>query len=119
VGDGAPSQYAKFFDELCGPHQRDPEINRIFLQSQQAYFNQRLQVDGYVFLNDVYQALGIPKTKAGQIVGWKIGKGDNYVDFGIFDNVANPHVREFVNGREYSILLDFNVDGVIYDYLKD
>jgi hypothetical protein len=119
VGDGAPSQYAKFFDEFCEPHQRDPEINRIFLQSQQAYFNQRLQVDGYVFLNDVYQALGIPKTKAGQIVGWKIGKGDNYVDFGIFDNVANPHVREFVNGREYSILLDFNVDGVIYDYLKD
>lgn len=119
VGDGAPSMYAKFFDELCGPHQRDPELNRIFLQSQQSYFNQLLQTDGHVFLNDVYKALGIAPTKAGQIVGWKIGKGDNYVDFGIFDNVANPKVRDFVNGREYSILLDFNVDGVVYDYLED
>jgi hypothetical protein len=119
VGDGAPSQYARFFDELCGPHHHDPELNRIFLQSQQSYFNDLLQVKGYVFLNEVYRALDLPETKAGQIVGWMLGKGDNYVDFGIFDNVANPEVRDFVNGREYSILLDFNVDGIILDHMKD
>ena len=119
VGEGAPSQYARFFDELCEPHQRDPEINRIFLQSQQSYFNDLLQIKGYVFLNDVYRALGMEETRAGQVVGWVLGKtGDNCVDFGIFDNVSNPHVRDFVNGREYSILLDFNVDGVILDHLK-
>lgn len=120
VGDGSPSQYARFFDEFCMPHQRDPELNKIFLQSQQSYFNDKLQIEGHVFLNDVYKALGIAPTRAGQVVGWMIGKGDNYVDFGIFDNVANPQVRDFVNGREYSILLDFNVDGVIVDSaLKD
>lgn len=119
VGDGAPSGYAKFFDELCMPHQRDPEINRIFLQSQQSYFNDMLQVRGYVFLNEVYRALGIEETKAGQVVGWMLGKGDNYVDFGIFDNIANPQVRDFVNGREHSILLDFNVDGDILRHMKD
>lgn len=119
VADGMPSQYAKFFDELCMPHQRNPEINRIFLQSQQSYFNDLLQTRGYVFLNEVYRALGIDETKAGQIVGWRIGKGDNYVDFGIFDNIANPQVRDFVNGREHSILLDFNVDGNILDFMKD
>lgn len=119
VGDGEPSQYAKFFDELCQPHKRDPELNKIFLQSQQSYFNDLLQVRGHVFLNEVYRALDIPETKAGQVVGWMLGKGDNYVDFGIFDNIANPQVRDFVNGREYSILLDFNVDGVILDFLKD
>jgi hypothetical protein len=115
-----PSQYARFFDELCEPHKRDPEINKIFLQSQQAYFNDLLKVKGYVFLNDVYRALDLPESKAGQMVGWVIGKnGDNYVDFGIFDTAANPKVRDFVNGREYSILLDFNVDGIILDHLKD
>jgi hypothetical protein len=120
VPDGMPSQYARFFDELCFPHKRDPELNKIFLQSQQSYFNQLLQTKGYVFLNDVYRALDIPESKAGQSVGWILGKnGDNYVDFGIFDNVANPQVRDFVNGREHSILLDFNVDGVILDHLKD
>jgi len=119
VGDGAPSQYARFFDELCGPHKYDPELNRIFLQSQQSYFNDLLQVRGHVFLNDVYRALDIPESRAGQVVGWKLGLGDNYVDFGIFDNVANPQVRDFVNGREYSILLDFNVDGDILHHLPE
>jgi hypothetical protein len=120
VADGLPSQYARFFDELCEPHKKDPEINKIFLQSQQSYFNDLLKVKGYVFLNDVYRALDIPETKAGQMVGWVVGKdGDNYVDFGIFDNIANPEVRRFVNGHEHSILLDFNVDGIILDHLKD
>lgn len=112
-----PSMYAKCFDELCGPWQRDPEINKIFLLSQQSYFNDLLQAKGYVFLNEVYRALDIPETMAGQVVGWKLGKGDNYVDFGIFDDIENPRVRDFVNGREHSIWLDFNVDGDILNSL--
>ena len=62
--------------------------------------------------------IGIPKTKAGQIVGWiydeKNPVGDNFVDFGIYD-VNNEAKRDFVNGYERSILLDFNVDGNIWD----
>lgn len=119
VPDGVPSQYARFFDESCAPFQRNPEYNKIFLQAQQGYFNDMLQSQGYVFLNDVYRALGMPESQAGQTVGWILGKdGDNFVDFGIFDNPANPQVRAFVNGQEYSILLDFNVDGVVLDKIK-
>jgi hypothetical protein len=116
VADGDPSQYARFFDESSVNHQRNPEYNKIFLQAQQSYFNQLLTARGHVFLNEVYDALGLPRSQAGQVVGWVISKnGDNFVDFGIFDNITNPNVRDFVNGNEYSILLDFNVDGVIYD----
>ena len=61
--------------------------------------------------------LGIPKTAAGQIVGWVYDEehpiGDNFIDFGIYDDKRNEQVRDFVNGRERSILLDFNVDGNI------
>ena len=57
---------------------------------QQAYANKKLQAQGYLFLNDVLEMLGIQKTKAGQIVGWIYNEeapiGDNYVDFGIFNN---------------------------------
>ena len=109
VADGAPSMYARFFDESSVNWVRDAEYNRIFLQSQQAYFNQMLQARGHVFLNEVYDALGIERSKAGQLVGWVLGpNGDNYVDFGIFDNPANPAIRSFVNGRVDSVRLDFN-----------
>ena len=64
--------------------------------------------------------LGLKRTKAGQGVGWIYDKnnpnGDNYIDFNIYD-ISKESNRAFVNGTERSILLDFNVDGVIYDLI--
>jgi len=110
------SIYARFFDQLCSSWSKTPEYNFIFLRCQQNYANDLLKSRGHVFLNEVYDMLGIERSRAGAVVGWVISKdaGDNYVDFGIFDG-NNPRARDFVNGREGSILLDFNVDGVIYD----
>ena len=60
--------------------------------------------------------LGIKRTKAGNVVGWIYDEehpvGDNYVDFGMYD-LHNEKARDFVNGHERVILLDFNVDGEI------
>ena len=115
------SDYARFFDEYCTGWDKDPEYNLMFLKQQQAHANRLLQTNGYLFLNEVYDMLGIRKTKAGQIVGWVYDEknpiGDNYVDFGIYD-LYNEKYRDFVNGRERSILLDFNVDGNIWDLMQ-
>lgn len=113
--DQTPSIYARFFDPFSPSWCKNPEYNLIFLKAQQNYSNDLLKARGHVFLNEVYDMLGIPRSKAGSVVGWVImGEGsDNYIDFGIFED--NDAVRDFVNGREGSILLDFNVDGVIYD----
>lgn len=109
------SVYARFFDESCEQWSKNPEYNLMFLRAQQNYYNDMLKSRGHVFLNEVYDALGIPRTQAGAIVGWVIGEnGDNFIDFGVFDG-DRPRARDFVNGYERSILLDFNVDGVIYD----
>jgi hypothetical protein len=106
------SMYAKFFDEYSKHWQRDAELNRMFVQCQQNYFNHRLNAYGHVFLNEVYDGLGIERSTPGAVVGWiKEGNGDGYIDFGIFEAFNS----RFVNGTEQSILLDFNVDGVIYD----
>lgn len=117
--DGDPtkhSPYAKFFDELSPNYTKNPEHNLAFLRGQQAYFNDLLRIRGYVFLNEVYDALGILPTTAGQAVGWVFNedddKIDNYIDFGIYD-LHSEQVRAFVNGVEKAILLDFNVDGDI------
>lgn len=114
------SEYARFFDEASTHWEKDPEYNLMFLRAQQQYANDKLKATGMLFLNEVYDMLDIPRTKAGQIVGWvydsKNPIGDNYVDFGIYDT-SREKVRDFVNGYERVILLDFNVDGNVLDLM--
>jgi hypothetical protein len=115
VGVDGASVYARFFDEYSRNWSRIPDYNRMFINAQQNYANDLLRSRGHVFLNEVYDMLGFERTKAGAVVGWvQDYDADNYVDFGIFDG-DDSHVRDFVNGREGSVLLDFNVNGVIYD----
>ena len=114
------SEYARFFDDGCAGWTKDPEYNLMFLRDQQRYANDLLKSKGHLFLNEVYDLLGIPRTKAGQIVGWiydeKHPNGDNFVDFGIYDTNKTAN-RDFVNGYERTILLHFNVDGNIWDQM--
>ena len=116
------SVYAKCFDESCAGWSKDPEFNLMFVRRQQDYANEVLTKRGYIFLNEVYKMLGFQATKAGQIVGWFYDPenpdhtGDNYVDFGIYD-VHKEKNRDFVNGYERCIWLDFNVDGNILDLI--
>lgn len=116
------SDYARFFDDGCKGWEKDAEQNLMFLRAQQRYANDLLVTRGRLFLNEVYRMLGIPETKAGQVVGWVYDPddtehGDNYVSFGIYD-INRPRNRDFVNGYERTILLDFNVDGNIWESMK-
>lgn len=114
VPDGTPSLYARFFDEYNKNWCKTPEYNRMFLNTQQNWANELLRARGHVFLNEVYDMLGLERSKAGAVVGWvNDGSGDGFIDFGLFED--RERARAFVNGLEPSILLDFNVDGVIYD----
>ena len=109
------SQYARVFDEFNPRYQPNPDNNAFFLRSQQNYFNQRLHAKRHVFLNDVYDALGFPDTPEGCVVGWVLGPdGDNYIDFGIFED-GGLRMRDFYNARAGALVLDFNVDGVVYE----
>ena len=114
------SDYAVIYDDGCTGWSKDPELNKFFLKSQERYANDRLKAKGHLFLNEVYDMLGVPRTKAGQIVGWvydeKNPNGDNFVDFGMFD-VHDDRKRDFINGYERNIILDFNVDGPIVDLI--
>ena len=92
-------------DNWNGKH----EHNLFFVTRFQNIFNDKLQAHGHVFLNEVLDALGIERTKAGAVTGWvwKAGSGDDFIDFGI---------KDWQDSNGY-ILLDFNVDGVILDLI--
>lgn len=95
---------------------KDPEHNLRYLKMVQATMNNKLQAQGYLPLNDVYEALGFDKTSYGQVLGWiydeKNPIGDNFVDFGLYD-IHNEDKIRFVNGHERAIILEFNHDGNI------
>lgn len=123
------SGYARFFEKytldeegngILNPHwESNNEYNLMFLKAQEKYANDLLRAKKRLFLNDVYDMLGLPQSKAGQIVGWVYDAehpvGDNYVDFGLY--VDNLNYSDFVNGSDPAILLDFNVDGNIWELM--
>ena len=123
VIDDDPNTYSPYsivFDDGNEGWDPDPERTKFFLIQQQNWANERLKAKGHLFLNEVYDMLGAKRTKAGAQVGWVYDEknvvGDNYVDFGIFDT-RRSKARDFVNGYEKVIVLDFNVDGYILDLI--
>lgn len=129
VNPGDVSGYARFFEKytkdedgnsILNPHwESNNEYNLMFIKAQERYANDLLRVKKRLFLNEVYEMLGLPRTKAGQIVGWVYDPensfGDNYVDFGLYTD--NLSYSDYVNGFDPAILLDFNVDGNIWDLM--
>lgn len=123
------SEFARFFEQYTTDeegntivnHNWDPnnEYNLMFIKAQERYANDLLKAKKRLFLNEVYEMLGLPRSKAGQIVGWVYDpedtSRDNYVDFGLYQD--NLSYSDFVNGYDPAILLDFNVDGNIWDLM--
>lgn len=113
------SIYARVFDEGSTQWSREPNKNQFFLRATQDYANDLLRSKGIVFLNDIYDMLGLARSPEGQVVGWVNGSknGDGYIDFGIFENADKFTSIRFIRGDERNVILDFNVDGVVYDQL--
>ena len=117
------SVYGRFFDEANDNFEKDGCANYRFVRSQMLYLQQKLIANGYLFLNDVYKALGFPITIAGQSAGWiyDFNNRDNtIIKFRGFDvNEVNnsPEVMAFMNGYERNCLIDF--ENIRNDILTD
>lgn len=113
------SMYARYFDQYnSNMHVKNQESNYDFLRMQQNIANEKLQRRGYLFLNEVYDALGFKQVPEGQLVGWVKGMGDDFVDFGLYE-ARNADARNYVdfNGKETCFVLDFNVVGLMWDLI--
>ena len=120
VNVAAPTvdDYARFFDKTCRHYEENMNYNLMLLRSQQQLANDKLVADGFLFLSDVYDMLGITRTKMSQSVGWIYkpdgnSNGDNFVDFGVM--VVKRETED--GGYEDAILMNFNVDGHILDLI--
>lgn len=114
------SQYARIFDEIESTQwSPNPDRNKQFLLMEQNFFNEKIKTRGYIFLNEVYERLGFRPTKAGAVVGW-VYKNEDYegIDFGLF-TATSPKVKDFMNGDEASVILDFNVQGDVLSLVTE
>lgn len=116
---------------LPGVWTKDPWINKNTLINGQFACQRLLEERGYLFLNEALKLMGFAHgVKNGQLVGWIYHKdskiiGDHAVDIGVYVTKNNtqrhmnyvPH-REFLEGREPNVLLDFNCDGYILDEVE-
>ncbi len=128
----AASPYSRLWDENAIEWCANRDIQFLTLRSLENHFNQELNARGVVFLNDVYKALGLPMSKDAALVGWikdyekpkmaklaaELGRvpGDGVISFGVFEN-ESPSARAYLAGDDNRVVLDFNVDGVIYDLI--
>ena len=111
ISELGTSPYGFKFDENSAGWDRSREGNIYFLKLTQDYLNDLLKHRGHLFLNEVYDRLGIPRRAIGQCVGWIYDEnnpnGDNFVDLDIFNERNNNDGNVFI--------LDPNVDGYILD----
>lgn len=107
------SDYAVYFDQKSRNYETNMDYNRMFLKAQQQFANDKLKTRGHIFLNEVLDDLDLPRSPAGQIVGWTADGPDGYVNFRILEVE-----RETEDGRhEPALLLDFNVQGDIWSQM--
>ena len=111
ISELGTSPYGFKFDKNCPTWEKSREHNEIYLKLQQDYASSLLRYRGHLFLNEVYDMLGVPRRAIGQCVGWIYNEnnpnGDNFVDLDIFN--------ERNNNDENVFILDPNVDGYILD----
>lgn len=121
VVDNEYSQYAVTFDRRSKLWTDIPHFNMITLKKAEERANEILEKYGHIMLNTVFDILHMPHTSAGAVVGWLSkdnGGKDGVVRFGLYD-VWKKSAWEFANEYTNEIILDFNVDGVIWDKIDD
>lgn len=111
--DTRGSIYGRLFSRETTRNWKAQDLyNQMFIGAQQSYANDLLNANGHLFLNEVYDMLGLARSKEGAVVGWIKGNGDGYIDFGLTDSYMG---KKFIMGDEANVWLDFNVDGIVYD----
>ena len=108
-----------FFDESNPNWEKEPRINRHFLEQHQIWLNQKLQIEGFLFENDIRRDIGAQLVKSGWTSGIFAEDKDgnkNYLKLGL--DAKNPAAQRFRDGVEPSIVIQLNVEDNIIDQIN-
>lgn len=115
--------YSKFFDQYSDRWRRSWTPDQVweYLRTKQREANDMLSIRKHIFLNEVYDLLGLDRTEEGAVVGWILTKNNpnSFVDFGL-DSMPEEERRRFLTAErneDIKIWLHFNPDGLIYNMI--
>lgn len=114
--ESALDPYNRVFNQASST-QWEPDLgmNKMFIAQQERFAHQLLMRRGYLWLSEVYEALGFPENDISRVVGWKVTKLPDgsrdipNVDFGL----DKPHPDDWKYNKEMAVYLDFNCQGLI------
>lgn len=114
--DDPTDPYNRIFDrESSSQWIDDLSVNKLFIQNQVRMAQIRLGLEGYLYLCDLYQALGFPETPDSRVVGWKSKRlPDGTMNIPVIDvGLDLPMPDDWKYSRDNAIYLDFNCSGLI------
>lgn len=83
------------------------EFNKVFIKNCEKYANERLKNDGYFFLNDLLDALGLKKTKRGQFDGWIYDELDSEYKHEVQIKIKEENGEIIINTNEEKDIIDY------------
>lgn len=108
--------YARVFEQGESTEWRpDLGMNKHFIEMQRKFAQEKLNRQTYLYLSDVYEALGFEETPISRLVGWKVTRNPDgsreypHVDFGL----DRPLPDDWKYSQEDAIYLDFNCKLII------
>ena len=110
--------FTYIFDESSCCWNKSKGVNKDTLFIKQCFWNNRLTVRGYVFVNEILEDLDLPRCEQGQYYGWIYDDSNdsttqNYITFNISDDTISG--RNFLQGYDPSVMITLNPDGFIAD----
>ena len=105
------SEHARLFGPQCpnwsetteAQRARGANYNYLFVQMTQNWANDKLQAQGHLFLNEIFDQLGLRRTRSGALVGW------------VLPGTEAIWIKVVEDRGEDGLVLDFNVQGTIWD----
>ena len=117
IADPVVNPFAVVYTVGCKGYEKNAEYNKAFLLNVQAALTKKLKERGFLFVNDVYDALGITLTEKGHDWGWLYDKnnlvGVDHIDLGIM-HACNVRA---CNYDECSFIIDITPMANIRDKL--
>lgn len=117
--------YCGIFDNYSDRWQRYWTAEQVleYLKFKQNQLNDMLRIRKHVFVNEVYDMLGLERTSAGSVNGWILTRTnpESHISLGI-DEMPADELRSILSthrNEDIRVKIRLNPDGLIYNLIED